>query len=391
VCVHGAIGAKALLGLLASVERAWDVETGALELPPPDADLETGAYDLYVVPDVAGGAATYTATRDPRSRVDRASSYTLFDASLALGDPCARDTAIAASVARASLFRVAPATDEGSARAEAAYIARLAVPCAMARLDGIDDFQRSPELAFIDPFARGDAARDIEFASGASLFYWWLDWSFGASPGALVRAIWALSATMTPPGAERWNDEPDGMDVLRESFKDVITSGSRIEDVLAEFGTTRALLGPRENGLELPEARPLGAQIAPRIDWTIDWPTMPRRLASPVGVAPTGSAYVLVHRAGAPSGARLRVEATWEQHAAIRWTVVKLDAAGRELGRIPIAAPPRATEAQATIVNLDTADSLLIVGTNVGDPYVPLDPDDERFEPHGWLVTLAAQ
>jgi hypothetical protein len=70
---------------------------------------------------------------------------------------------------------------------------------------------------------------------------------------------------------------------------------------------------------------------------------------------------------------------------------VKLDAGGRELGRIPVAAAPRATEAQATFVNLDAADAILIVGTNVGDPFDPFDPDDEAFEPHGWLLTLARE
>ncbi|MGO9000096.1 MAG: hypothetical protein ACLQVI_42760 [Polyangiaceae bacterium] len=394
LCVHGDVTPKALLGVLASAERAWEVETQALALPEPDADPETAAYDLYVMRGVPEGTVTLAGARDPRSPVDRASAYTLFDASLALGESCARDTAVAESVARASLFRAAPATDEGSARAEASYFARLAVPCAMTRLGDIDAFQRSPERAIADPFASGDvadSAADARFDRGASLFYWWIDASFSATPGGLPRALWALSPTTTPLGADRWNDEPDGFDVLRASFKDVISSGSRIEDLFAEFGATRALLGARENGAELPESRPLGAAIEPRIDWTIGWPATPRRLASPLPLAPTGSAYVLVSHAGAPAGARLRVEAAWEQHAAIRWTVVKLDAAGRELGRIPIAAPPRATEAQATIIDLDAAASLLVVATNVGDPYVPFDPDDERFEPHGWLVTLAAE
>ena len=393
ICVHGgvAVTPAALLGLLASAEQAWETETGPLALPAPDPDLMTGAYDLYVVPGVPEGTASFPGGRDPRTRIDRASAYTLFDASLAAGDTCARDAAVAASVARASLFRAAPATDEGSARAEAAYVARLAVPCSLGRIGGIDAFQRSPERALADPAAGADARGRAEYADGAALFYWWLDASYSATPGGLVRAIWALRPTVTPPGADRWKDEPDGVDVLRESFKDALMSGSRVEDLFAEFGTTRALLGPRENGAELVEARPLGAALAPRVDWTVDWPATPRRLASPQGVAPTGSAYVLVHRAGAPSGSRLRLEASWEQHAAIRWTAVKLDAAGRELSRIPIAAAPRVTEAQGTIVDLDATTDVLVVGTNVGDPFVPFDPDDERFEPHGWLLTLAAE
>jgi hypothetical protein len=394
LCVHGESGELAsgdLLALVAAAEGAWDVETGALELPAPEPDLLTGAYDLYVVRGVPEGTVTVAGSRDPRSTVDRTSAFTLFDASLATGDACERDAAVAASVARASLFRVAPATDEGSARAEAAYVARLAVPCAMGRTGGIEVFQRRPDRAFMDDLTGSDARESARFADGASLFYWWLDASYSATPGGLVRAIWALSPTVTPPGAERWKDEPDGIDVLRESFKEALSSGSRLEDLFAEFGTTRALLGPADNGAELVEARPLGAALAPRIDWTIDWPQTARRLASPYPLAPTGSSYVLVRHAGAPSGSRLRIEAEWEQHAAIRWTAVKLDAAGREIARIPIAAAPRATEAQGTIVDLDGADAVLVVATNVGDPFVKLEPDDERFEPHGWLVTLAAE
>jgi hypothetical protein len=391
ICVHGDVPPSALLALLDAAERAWAVETGPLQLPAPDPDLETGAYDLYVVAGVAEGVATFPGTRDPRSRIDRAAAYTLLDRSLALGETCARDTAVAASVARASLFRAAPATDEGSAQAEASYFARLAVPCAMGQLDGIDAFQRMPERAIADPAAESDVRGSAEYARGASLFYWWLDASYSTTPGGIVRALWALAPTMTPLAADRWNDEPDGVDVLRVTFKDALSSGSRLEDLFAEFGTTRALLGSRENGAELVEARPLGAALAPRVDWTINWPTAARRLASPVAIAPTGSSYVLVHRAGAPSGSRLRIEATWEQHAAMRWTAVKLDRAGRELARIPVTAAPRATEAQATIVGLDETADVLIVATNVGDPFVPFDPDDERFEPHGWLLTLAAE
>jgi len=392
ICVHGPLSRDALSALLGAAERAWEVETGPLALPTPDADLGTGAYDIYVAR-VLEGAATLSGARDPRSRMDRAAAYTLIDPALADGDECVRDTVVAAAVARASLYRVAPATDEGSAQAEAAYFARLAVPCAIGSIDGVDVFQQNPDRAIADPtaFGAGDPTGNGRYERGASLFYWWLDASYSATPGGLVRAIWALSPTMTPFGAPRWNDEPDGVDVLRETFKDTLASGSRLEDLFAEFGTTRALLGPRDNGAELTEARPLDSALATRLDWTIDWPATPRRFASPVPIAPTGSSYILVHRAGAPPGARLRVEAEWEQHAALRWTVVKLDAKGRELARIPIAASPRATEAQATIVDLDAAADLLVVATNVGDPFVRLDPDDARFEPHGWLVSLAAQ
>jgi hypothetical protein len=383
ICVHAAsIGS--ILPALDAAERAWDVTTGALDLPAPDRDVETGAYDVYVVDDAGPlGATTALGARDTRSRIDRASAYTLIDRRV-VASPCLLDTWMVAAVARASLFRAAPATDEGSARAETAYLARLAVPCALGDLADVDVFQAHPDRAIVDP-------SDARFDRGAQLFPWWLDSSYAAAPGALVRAMWSLAATSTPVGAARWSDEPDGFDVLRVSFKDALTTGSTIEDLYAEHGTTRALLGARDDGHELPEARALGDAIVPRPDWVIDWPTTPRRLAPAVPIAPTGSSTILVRRAGAPPGSRLRLEATWEQHAAIRWVVVKLDAAMHEMGRVTVGAPPRATEAQGTVANLDGVDALLVVAVNVGDPFAPFDPDDEVWEPHGWLLTLASE
>ena len=106
---------------------------------------------------------------------------------------------------------------------------------------------------------------------------------------------------------------------------------------------------------------------------------------------PTGSSYVVIHREGAKPGARLRVEIVWEEHALFRWAFVKLDREGHEIGRVPIAAKERATEAQMTLVDLDGVDRVLLVGTNVGDPAYAFDPDEAAWEPHSWLLTVAAE
>jgi hypothetical protein len=75
----------------------------------------------------------------------------------------------------------------------------------------------------------------------------------------------------------------------------------------------------------------------------------------------------------------------------MRWAVVKRDAAGREISHLLVPVAERATEAQVSVVDLDGADSLLIVGANAGDAAYPFDPDDAIWEPHGWLLTLAAE
>ena len=85
------------------------------------------------------------------------------------------------------------------------------------------------------------------------------------------------------------------------------------------------------------------------------------------------------------------MEIAWEQHALFRWAFVKLDANGRELGRVVIPTPDRATEVQMTLVDLAGVDRVMLVGVNAGDPTYRFDPDDEIWEPHSWLLTIASE
>ena len=66
-----------VLAVLGSAERAWDTETGALDLPPPDADPATRAYDIYLADRPDAPAETAIGERDVRSRVDRASAFSM--------------------------------------------------------------------------------------------------------------------------------------------------------------------------------------------------------------------------------------------------------------------------------------------------------------------------
>jgi hypothetical protein len=384
ICVHAPRGGTpgVVLGALASAESAWRLLEGALALPRPDVDVQTGALDVYLVDHVDGLATAILERRDVRSAFDRASAFVTLDAS-ARG--CVRDAAMGRALARASLWRAAPATDEGTAQAETSYLARLMVPCAMSLVDGVDRFQETPETAIVD------ASAGLERARGAGLFYWWLDYSFGREPGGIVRALWALAPTRTPAGASRWQGKPNVVDVLRASFKNALLSGSTVDDLWVDFGVGRAFAGDADDGAHLPESRGLGASGRVHAQWEIGWPDRPRSLASGTGVAPTGTSYVIVSRSGAPAGARLRVEVAWEEHARMRWTAVKLDASGRELAQIGVPGPDRGTAAQITLVDLDATARVLLVGTNVGDPFHPFDPSAGVWEPHGWTLTVAGE
>jgi hypothetical protein len=371
-CVHAPprTPSASILAALTASDRAWDVVTGALALAPPDPDAD-GAWHMYLVGDgIDGGSAALLTERDPLARFDRASSFALVDADIPPG--CALDFAVARAVARASLWRMAPGTDEASARAETQMLARLATACYLGSggskdADEVRAFQDEPERAVVDPVS-------ASFERGASLFFEWLDADFATSPGALVAGLWALAPTRTAPGAWRWSGSPTGFDVLGVSLKNALGTDSTLDDVLARFAVHRALALP-----------------AAHVGWHVPWPAVARRFASPVPVAPTGASYVLIDVAGAPAGAKLRIEATWEDFGRMRWEVVKLDARGSALADVPVTSLPLGTSASMSVELLDGVDRVLVVGANVGSTEHGFDPDQGWWEPHGWLLTLEGE
>jgi len=365
VCVRSMPGTPAAFQLAAldSANRTWDAMTGALEMLPPDGDLD-GAWQVYLVDGVDGGGRAFLESRDPLAHFDRASSFALVDRSTLPG--CSLDLALARALARGSLWRVAPAIDEGSALAHVETIARLATICPSGDEDAVV-FQLRPERAIVDPSSSA-------FDRGASMFFGWLDATFGASPGALVEGFWALSPTRTLPGAWRWAEAPTPFDVMRVSLRGSLWPGSTLDDVFARFAIDRASMDPPA-----------------RIAWRLPWPARARRLASPEPVAPTGASLVRVDLAGAPPGAKLHVEAEWEDYCRMRWVVAKLDASGKLLAQIPIGSLDRGTQAAATVEKLEGVDHVLVAGVNLGSTEHAFNPDQGEWEPHGWLLTLGGE
>jgi hypothetical protein len=371
LCIHGShqVPSPVVLAALASTDRAWEVLTGVLALPPPEPDLD-GAWHEYLLDghdaleETGLGDGARLRERDPRSHFDSATSFGLVDAGAPTG--CPLDVAVARAVARASLWRAAPAADPGSARAQTEALVRLAVPCEGDQGD-LQEFQSDPERTLVDPSSWA-------FDRGASLFFDWLDTTFARGPGQLIGGLWALAPTRTPPAAPRWRGAPTSFDVIRESLKAVLPADSTLDDLFVRFAVRRALLTP-----------------AARLAWHVPWPLKPRRLASPEPVFPTGASYVLVDRAGAATDAKLRMEAEWEDYGRMRWVVVKLDAAGQARAVVPVKSLDRGTRASLTVESLGAVDRVLIVGVNVGSTEHPFDPNQGEWEPHGWLLTLAAE
>lgn len=345
------------------MDGAWDAIVDLLAFPAPDGGVD-GAWNAYLVDDrIDAGARTVGLQRDAVARFDRASSFALVDRATPPG--CAMDVAFARAVARGSLWRAAPGTDEGSAIATSEAVARIATPCAPPGVRADDGaFQAVPERAIVD-------ATDRAYARGASRFYEWLDATVATRPGAIVLGLWSLAPTLTPAGAARWADRPTGFDVLRVSMKDAFWPGATIDDAAARFAAARATFDP-----------------APRAEWHVRWPDHARRLASADAPAPTGASYVVVDHAGAPPGARLRLEAEWEDLARMRWTALEIDASGRVAKQLALTSTDRSTRALLTIESLDGVERVVVVGANVGSTEHPFDPDQQWWEPHGWMLTI---
>jgi hypothetical protein len=392
ICVHadGQIAPAVVLSAVNAAESAWEAYTGPMGLPAPDASLTTGAFDLYLTPNGTLDVEAYFDERDARSRVDRGNAFVVLDGRVSTG--CPMDAAVAYGVARGIQLTVAPATDSGSARAEAQSLASLVVPCAMGRAAGaVGLVQWHPELSFADTLVSADAPLRASFSRGGSLFYGWLDEAYGQYPGAIVSALWSLTPTITETGAALWNNEPDGFDVLRKSFKDALSHGSDVADLYLDFAVARAFQGSRSDGKHGRDMQALGDGGAVLFDWEVDFPDHARSLSSRRPLAPLGSAYFVVRTANAPPMARLRVEASWEERARMKLAVVKLDKDGRELGRLPVGSLKKATNAQLSIVDLTGVDRLMIVAVNAGDPTYQFDPDDAEWEPHALVVAIAPE
>ena len=368
ICVHYAKSTRAVPSILAAAERAWETLSGPLGVPSPDPDPETLSYDLWLRGDAL--AATHLSARDVRSRVDRARTFVTIDPNARPG--CALDAAVTHAITNAFIARHNPAMDEGTMRAQSAALTNLIVPCATAfTVDDAFAFQSRPERAA---------------AEGAAVFWSRIDWAYARTPGGIVTATWSLSPSMTE-STTTWRDEPDTFDVLRVTFKNALHSGSTIDDLLLDTAIARAFMGANDDGSHAPETATLGDLGKVPLDWDIPWPEKPRRLTQKNAVSPTGASYVMIK---ASPGKRLRAEIAWEEHALFRWAFVKIDAAGRELGRVVIPNRERATETAMTLVEIGNADRIMLVGVNVGDPAYRFDPDDEVWEPHGWLLTIAS-
>ncbi len=286
-------------------------------------------------------------------------------------------------VAEASDAARAPAQSPHVRRAYAAHLWwRLGIPeprdeLALARL------QAEPERGVLWRM------RD-ERSEGAALWFEHLArLGDGAAPPSLrskaPTAALQLAATRPPAGALRWHGAPDVLDVLRSSLGYSRERVARHWDAFARsrFGVGRGAL----DGGWL-----LWAGEASRVEpaWRLRSSTLPRNLALPRPLTPTGSSYLLLELdRPLPS---IAMRGTCEAPVSYVWSVTRYDAAWGRLSTLLVPFRERHPVVEQRITELDGAAHLLVTVTNLGgvDLAHPFDPDHEPFEPHGCSVYFAA-
>jgi hypothetical protein len=392
VCVHARRGVSTavMLATLTELERVSARLVDTLGLPAPFGDGRAGgssAFDLYLVPPSSGaleGAPVAAARDDPDpASFDRSSAFGLLREDAPAG--CVRANWVARAFAAASSFAIDAGETSAVRDGNAAYLAELVAPCGTVTTELIDEFQAHPERAVTSPGRAGVA--------GGLALTWYTDVSLGhGTPGIVPTALGVISGQRTPAGRLQWDNEPDFFDALRSTLKGRSPS-STLADFWIEFAIARLFMGSRDDGVHFPETAFAGSGGRIRFDWRVPYHSLPRRVSPERAIDPTGATYIWIDLEGAPAKTRLVFRAEWEAPVPFRWALVRIGADGAEISRVLITPQQKATSAEKNLDALEGLAGVAVVGTNIGDLALddPFDPDHTPYEPHSYVLTIAAE
>lgn len=371
VCVFRGAGVSAerAARTLRAMERAWlDLSVG-LRLPAPDVldlYLEASAKELVVGHD-----------SPELGRFDRARAFCVSG----LEPDAEIQRSATLCIGEAIALRLDPAETPHLRRAYATYLWHLVGSPTNRDFAALDDVQSNPQLAV--------ATRERTAASeGAAILFDYLEKAHGEGrQGTLATSLFASSSGKTDPRSLLWDNAPDMFDVLRHT----LATPRAYAEMMIDFAVTRAFLGDRDDGGHFVESEWLGSFGRVRFDWNIALSSLPRRVAPLRPIEPNGAMYLWLDLDQVPEKTELGFQGEWEPPVSFQWTLVLVDAAGKELRRLNAPFVERGTRAELNIVDLSGARGIVVVGTNLGgvDISHPFDPDYAPFEPHGCTVYLA--
>ncbi len=204
------------------------------------------------------------------------------------------------------------------------------------------------------------------------------DYLESRSTERLGHAAWlslALAATETEAGALRFEAEPDLLDVLRVTVGGDMTELARLLDDFSQE-SVRA-------------AQSEGFSFEP--DWVLSGSSLPRNVAMPVPLEPTGSGYVRVALTGAQRKQVMAFKMVCEAPVSYVWSVARLAKSGEVISTVQVAYSERGRTAATRVEPEDGTVALLLAGTNVGgiDLTHPFDPDHQPHEAHACSVYVS--
>ncbi|MCB9613729.1 MAG: hypothetical protein H6721_07950 [Sandaracinus sp.] len=336
--------------------------------PLPDGGLGgTNAFDLYLAPTEALGEA----------RSDGPASWSLLDADVAhaVVDPGLGGEELEAAVVdawvRALTLNLDPAEASSWREATGAWMAWMHLG-RFGPADALEAQQSHPDRAWVDD-AHGE---------GGALLLALVSGRHDGGTGTFVRDLWQLTRQRTWEGTDL-RASPDLWECL-----DVTTehAGLRLFDLVADLSVARFFLGERDAQAVFPDLRGLGPMATPPVTFRASLAQMPVHTRPGAELSPLGSGYALIDVRGAPANSRLRVWLRGEY--GVQWSLValRLDAEGRERGRI--AAPPRRGDHRSYVpveLEADTA-TVLVAVTNLSHRL----PDADDPDPNGraWRLIL---
>jgi hypothetical protein len=356
---------------LRALEAAYDwLHAQDWPLPYPDGGLGGSAdFDLYLVPGLERSASAAVDAPIAWSTLDATTSYALLDSAL---PGSALERCAFSALTQAALLGQDPAEVDSVRQASAAFATWLAIGelgCDDMRVDA----QRTPQL--------GPVGDQDEQTTTLALWLAMISQRHDGGDGRFIRELWQI--------ARQHSEQADALHVW-PSFWQALgaaldKAGESLDQAAEELAVARYFAASGAAQGTLPRV-PLEAEVPVVVAPALA--SLPRHLpASEPPLGTYGSAYTRVPTRGARDGTRLEVWLRGEP--VVRWSLVavRLDAQGRELGRVRV--PPRRVPESFLPVELtsDTAEVLLVVTE------LPWQRPDERAEgddAHYFLLILNA-
>ena len=296
-----------------------------------------------------------------------------------LGRACFRE--------RLGLGAWTPAKRPAVRESHAAYLAELVAPCGTVTAELIDEFQAHPERALTPPGAAGSAVRHGTRRGTSTLR------SAVGAPGVVPAALGVISGQRTRAGSLRWDNEPDLYDALRSTLKARTPPSThrrfldRVRHCAALHGLARRRRPFPGDGL----CRERGADSF-RLERAVRFAAAPL-VARTAHRSDRRHVHLDRPRRRAPQDASRVSQSNGKRRCRFGGRSCGSRADGTETSRVLVTAQQKATSAEKNLDALDGLSGVAVVGVNVGDLALddPFDPDHAPYEPHSYVLTVAAE